>query len=199
MENYQCESCSKSFSRKFNLDRHVHLTHGNQKVVERCSFCSLTFTSCEELLSHIRRDHKPSKTFVVFESAFRKTIVTYKYTFDDNITDLLSAQKLIEGKLRNLILYESSKKNVIKVGLVVFCEMVMYDISGEKITTAVIPFRAKNFLSNAQVPRNINTNIKKSFRQHFHRMEELVNNGSNWVFNRAIQFFVEISPLRAMF
>lgn len=198
MERFECENCSKVFTRKFNLDRHIALTHKAENLVEKCTFCSQTFNTCEELVSHIRGDHKPSNTFVIHQSAFRRTIVTYKYTFEHNVTDLLSAQKVVQSKLQNLILYEASKKNVIKVGLVVFCEMVMYDISGEKVTTAILPFRAKNFLANAQVQRNITTNIRRSFRQHFHRMEELVNNGSNWVFSRAVEFYVEVSPLRSL-
>jgi hypothetical protein len=156
----------------------------------------MSFANCNDLQTHYRKSHVQTKKFVVLQSAFKKSIITYRYTFQDNCNILASAQASIQNKIKNIILCEAAKKNVCKVSLVFIGQMSMLDHAGEKMTIATIPFRAQNFLANASTPTNISKNIIRSFNQQAAHVDEFMQNGSNWQFDRAICFDIEIAALR---
>ena len=188
--------CNRQFTRNTNLNRHYQNIHINDTVVEKCFLCDLTFANCNDLQNHYKKTHTRTKKFVVLQSAFKKSIITYRYTFDKNSNILSTAQASIQNKVKNVILNESAKKNVCKVSLVFVAQMSMLDHAGEKMTVATIPFRAQNFLANASTPANIAKNIIKSFNQQAGHVDEFMQNGSNWQFDRAIFFDIEIAALR---
>ena len=76
--------CSAKFTRKFNLNRHYKKYHVGNAPVEKCFLCGQIFNSVEDLSKHFRRYHKPTRKFVLIESAFKKTIVNLRYIFPDN-------------------------------------------------------------------------------------------------------------------
>ena len=75
------EGCSAKFTRKFNLNRHYKKYHVGNAPVEKCFLCGQIFNSVEDLSKHFRRYHKPTRKFVLIESAFKKTIVNLRYIF----------------------------------------------------------------------------------------------------------------------
>ena len=188
--------CNRQFTRNTNLNRHYQNIHINDTVVEKCFLCDLTFANCNDLQTHYKKSHIRTKKFVVLQSAFKKSIITYRYTFDENLNILSLAQNSIQNKVKNVILSESAKKNVCKISLVFVAQMSMLDHAGEKMTVATIPFRAQNFLANASTPSNISKNIIKSYNQQAGHVDEFMQNGSNWQFDRAIFFDIEIAALR---
>lgn len=188
--------CQNSFSRLYNLNRHYERFHLNNTLAEKCLLCGQIYSSCEELQRHYRKNHKPTKKFVLKESAFRKAVVTYRYTFESNNFDFKNAQLKALPAIKELLVLEASKKTLIKVGMIYICEMSMLDHVGEKMNTTLIPFRVPAFLANGYSKQGIQQNILKSFMLQEREMEEFCNCGSNWVFDRAIAFDVEVAAMR---
>ena len=190
-------SCKKKFSRQYNLNRHFNTFHINSdNVVEKCFLCGQIFKDCSELQKHYEIAHRPSKKFVLLESAFRKSIVTYRYTFVDKEVNFAAAQLSIKNLVKQQILVEAAKKTVCKVSLIFIAQMSITDNVGLKINTASIPFRAPAFLANASMPGNITKNIIRSYNHQAHNLEEFMQSGSGWQFDRALVFHIEVAALR---
>jgi hypothetical protein len=168
----------------------------NNDIAEKCLLCGQIFPNCGELQTHYKKVHRPTKTFMLKESAFRKSVVTYRFTFPINTMDMNRAQQTVLPEITSLILSEASKKTLVKVGLIIICEMSMVDHVGEKMTTTMIPFRAVSFLVNGYNKVGLKRNIVRSFSMQEHDMEEFCNCGSNWVFERAVAFDIEIAPMQ---
>ena len=191
------EGCSAKFTRKFNLNRHYKKYHVGNAPVEKCFLCGQIFNSVEDLSKHFRRYHKPTRKFVLIESAFKKTIVNFRYIFPDNAElNFHQSQISIKNLISNTILIEAAKKTICKVALVFVAQMSMMDLSGEKIQTGNIPFRAPAFNATASNKGNITKNIIRSFNHQAEALDNFINCGSNWHFDRALTFNIEISALR---
>jgi hypothetical protein len=190
------EGCNKTFTRTSNLKRHEKNFHSSDQVVEKCFLCKQIFQSCEELKNHYETNHLPSEKFEVLQSAFKKTIVTYRYTYPETCKNFAIAQSTLLSKIQNVILCEAAQKNVCKVALVLVAQMSMTDHVGQRVTIASIPFRASNFLANASMPGSVKKNIIRSFNQQAAHLDEFIQSGSNWQFDRALVHDIEIAALR---
>ncbi len=199
MQSFTCPevNCQKKFSRQSNLNRHFQIFHINKgQLVEKCVLCGNVFDNCQDLQKHLIHDHKPSKQFVMKESAFKKAFITYRLTFKKNEHNFANAQFKIKPAILDQIIFEAAKKTICRVNLIFIAEMVMLDHQGEKMTTASIPFRSSSFLANAQDRRSIAKNISKSFLQQAESMEDFMRSGSNWEFERGIAFDIEFAALK---
>jgi hypothetical protein len=168
----------------------------NNDMAEKCLLCGSIFKSCRELQIHYKRTHRPTKKFVLKESAFKKSVVSYRYTFPKNSLDFRLSQEQAFPTITSLIFNESVQKTLIKVSMIYICEMSMVDHVGDTMTTTLIPFRAPAFLVSGYSKQNLRQNIRRSFMLQERDMEEFCNCGSNWVFDRAVAFDVEIGPMR---
>lgn len=193
---FQCQFCPRKFSRRYNLNNHINLLHSDILTVEKCFICGYLFSTCDELQNHIKNQHHSSSKFVILKSAFSKNFVSYRYSYENNIIDLMKAQNIVKNKILRTLIYECSLKTICKAGLIITCQMVMLDHVGDRISSAFIPFRAKNFLCNASLPRNIEKQINRSFLEQRRRLDDFVNTGSNWIFDRAVTFDIEVAPMR---
>lgn len=189
-------NCKVTFSRQYNLNRHFERFHNQNDIVEKCLLCGQVFETLELLNKHYRSFHRPTKKFYQKESAFRKNVVTYRFNYGENELNFSFAQKKIIQDLMSTITYEAALKTIVKVSLVYICEMSMIDHAGEKITTTLIPFRAPAFLAHANNNSTIGRNIRQGFLSQNDSMEEFCNSGSNWTFDRAVAFDIEITALR---
>ena len=191
------EGCSAQFTRQYNLNRHVKKNHVGNLPVEKCFLCGQIFKNNEELGKHFQRSHKPTRKFVLIENAFKKAIVNYRYTFPHyNEVNFSTSQLGIKQLVYKTILNEAAKKTICKVSLVITAQMSMVDISGEKVHTAYIPFRASAFNATATNPGSITKNILRSFNQQAEALDNFINSGSNWHFDKAFVFNIEISSMR---
>jgi len=190
------ENCKRKFTRRYNLNRHYATYHLHQNTIEKCQLCGQIFQTFEQLQMHYKHSHRPSRKFFVKESAFNKTFVTYRYNFLDNMVNFGHAQSSVKNLIENQILIETAKKTVCKVSLVFVCQMIMLDHANEKLQTASIPFRAPVFLANGQMKQNIAKNIVKSFAHQTESLETFINSGSNWQFERALIFDIEIGAIK---
>ena len=198
MEELICpeKKCGKKFSRRSNLNRHYQNFHLNSQLVEKCTLCGQLFEDCQDLQKHYRFSHRPSRKFFLKESAFKKTFATYRYNFMDSDINFASAQLSIFDKIRERILFEAGKKTVCRAGLIFIAQMSMNDVAGNTVTTALIPFRSTAFLASTLSPKSVKRNIMKSFRSQNQSMEDFMRNGSNWQFDRAVAFDIEIASVR---
>ena len=197
-QNFNCRVCGSKFTRKTNLQRHINSKHGTSVSCEKCFLCGQLFKDCDELQQHILNKHQPNHQFLLKKNAFGKALVNYRLTYNPNERELFTAQTKIFQKIHDTIMFEASRLTVIKVSLILINEMIMKDHNGAILTRATIPFRASNFMANAAMPRNIKAGIITSFNQQRNRVEDFMNTGSNWVFNRAIAFDIEIGSLRPL-
>lgn len=189
-------TCKAMFTKFYNMNRHYERFHLNNDMVEKCLLCGMIFSSCEELQKHYKRIHKPTKKFLLKESAFRKSVSSYRYTFASDDVDFKSAQYKALPAILNLLQLEASQKILIKVSLIFICEMSMLDHVGGKMQTTLIPFRAPSFIANGHSKSSIKKNVLRSFMLQERDMEEFCNCGSNWVFDKAVAFDVEIAAMR---
>jgi len=191
-------NCNSTFSRQYNLNRHFERFHNNNDLVEKCLLCGQICENIELLSEHFRVFHKTSKHFYKKESAFRKNLIVYRFDFSKDEYNFSLAQKKIVKNLLQTISLEAATKTLIKVNLVYICEMSMIDHAGEKITSTLIPFRSPAFLSHASNNTEISKNIRTAFTIQNNLMEEFCKSGSNWTFDRAMAFDIEISALRPL-
>ena len=70
--------------------------------------------------------------------------------------------------------------------------MSMIDLSGEKINTAYIPFRSPAFNATAVNTGSLTKNITKSFNQQAEALDNFINSGSNWHFDKAFVFNIAL-------
>mmetsp|Transcript_12746 Transcript_12746/g.21811 ORF Transcript_12746/g.21811 Transcript_12746/m.21811 type:complete len:333 (-) Transcript_12746:76-1074(-) len=61
-ERFSCKLCSATFSRKYDLKRHVHTKHLPEKRDFACEFCSSKFKRREHLSVHYAHIHQKSST-----------------------------------------------------------------------------------------------------------------------------------------
>lgn len=165
-------------------------------MTEKCFLCGQIFPDCDALQKHYKRFHKPSKYFIVQNKAFRRNFIDYRYTYDEEVIDFNLAQSQLLPEIKKTIRLEAEKKVICKVGLVFVAEMIMQENEGTILSRCAIPFRSSNFLANANNKSVITKNIIRSFNEQRRHLDDFINNGSNWTFNRPIAFNIEIAALR---
>ena len=188
--------CGKKFTRRFTLNRHYQNFHLNNELVEKCSLCGQLFESCEHLQKHYKFSHRPSRKFFLKESAFKKAFATYRYNFMESDINFSSAQLSVREKIKERLIFEAAKKTVCKASLIFICQMSMNDHAGNIMTSASIPFRSPGFIASAMSPRSIKSNIMKSFSFQEKSLEDFMRSGSNWQFERALAFDIEVANVR---
>lgn len=139
----KCAFCEKKFSRKYNRDRHIELTHGDAPTpINRCLLCGANFNTFTELVSHQNEDHKPDTDFVKRGTAFGGKAVCYRHHFDTKITKLEHVYSpFIRKKIFKTLQYELMTKKVMKFELIYIAEMVQKDSENQVVSSIDVPFR----------------------------------------------------------
>src|SRR5574343_459247 len=127
-------NCGRRFVRKYDLRRHIHQLHG-EAIMEKCFLCGQLAENRQILESHYRKVHKPSRHFIVKDSAFNRNVITFRYNFLENERDFVKAQLGIKHVLRRQIQIETAQKMMTKISLIFVVEMSMIDLRGDKIST----------------------------------------------------------------
>jgi hypothetical protein len=190
-------NCRRRFQRRYSLKNHYNALHG-EKIVEKCFLCGQIFEDRPSLEEHYSKYHKPSRHFIVKESAFNKNVITYRYNYLQNEIDPTRALLGVKNIIRRQIELETAQKIMTKVSLIFICEMTMTDYEGQKISTATIPFRSPAFMASSMRPHVIDKHIQIAFNHHQSSLDQFINQGSNWVFQRALCYDVEIAKMKAL-
>jgi len=198
-KKYECDEpdCNSSFSRKWNLTRHQQRYH-REVYSESCLLCQKVFTENRRLQEHLIVDHGPSENFVLNASAFEHAVVKYRLTFDENELNFNNAQNKIFEEIKKTIRFEAAQKTVVKVNLVYICQMSMQSLDGGRDQISLIPFRSTAFVANGLRVSTLSIKIKQAFRQQENAMEEFCDSGSNWQFDRAVAFDIEIAAIKPL-
>lgn len=149
-------------------------------------------------MDHYSKYHKPSRHFVIKESAFNRNVITYRYNYLENEIDFERALFGVKQIVRRQIELETAQKLMTKVSLIFVAEMTMTDHQGEKISTASIPFRAPSFLVSSVTPHALDKNIITAFSHHRVSLDQFMNQGSNWKFQRALCYDVEVAKVKPL-
>lgn len=197
---FLCEFCSGRFTRKKNLDRHINNFHSGQEIALTCFLCGQIFKDETELVQHNKLFHRPSKYFQVRESAFNRAVVSYRYIFDSNLqTPLDCLDEFLLCEIEKTLKSESSTKKYIKFSGIFIVSMNMLSADKDLVTKATIPFRSPTYVSIPSENKLYRKKIKKAFSDHLTKIEEFVNNGSNWVFDRAVAYDIEVAKASPIF
>jgi hypothetical protein len=101
----------------------------------------------------------------------------------------------VRNEIRKVIFHEISQKNVVKFCIVFIAEMVMLDNDNKISTSASIPFRSKTYTASGIDKENVKKKIESSMIEQSNRIEDFINNGSNWIFKSAIAMDVEVGGI----
>ena len=196
---FKCPSCDSKFTRKSNLRSHFTLRHTGPKNVVSCFLCGCVYNNTNLLEKHHKDIHSPSKYFHLKESAFKKTAAVYRYIYDNNTT-ICSAEDALghfmKKEVRKTLNFESLTKNAIKASIILIVQFARYDEENIVIGKASIPFRSETFTVSPKNQIDTERMIDKSFDKHQNLIEEFINNGSNWVFDRAIAMDIDIIKIK---
>lgn len=190
-------NCGRRFTRRYDLKKHIHNVHG-EAIVEKCFLCGQIAENHQLLEEHYRKYHKPSRHFALKDSAFNRNVNTFRYQFLENERDFIKAQLGIKHLLRRQIQIETAQKLMTKISLVFVVEMSMIDIKGDRISTAAIPFRSPTFVVSSLNPNHIDRQIDVSFSHQRMSLDQFMNNGSQWQFERALVYDLEIAKLKPL-
>lgn len=200
--SFKCVSCDSKFTRKKNLDKHFASKHSGVKNVISCFLCGKLFSDYMSLGEHHSSAHKSSSHFELRQSAFDRNALVYRYIFDnDNLRSSVdSLCPFLCDEAVKVLQFETAKKNYIKFSSIFIAQMVMLDHQDGLISKATIPFRSKAYVCVPLSKQGLKKSLTKAFNSHHESVENFINNGSNWVFERPIALDLEIagvSPLLA--
>lgn len=199
--SFHCTSCPSKFSRRSNLNRHYSKYHLGLKNVFGCFLCGRVFGDYNRLKSHHNTAHSPSNYFEKREAAFKKSAVSYRYVFDSSFIQTPNdcLDNFLKGEIKKVILHEALRKNSIKFSTIFIANLVMMGPDGECMTKASIPFRSSAFSCTSTHHKNLNRLILYCINDHLSKVEDFINNGSNWVFDSPVAFDIEIASSRPLF
>jgi hypothetical protein len=199
--SFKCPSCNSKFTRKRNLTKHFGIKHSNTNVVMNCFLCGQIFSDNNLLDEHHKNYHKPSNYFEIRDSAFQRAALCYRYVYDIQsiLTPSEAQSNFVKNEIKKIVFHETAVKNAIKFSIIFIAEMKMLDNMNVVISKAIIPFRSQTFTATPLDKYKINKNIRKAMQDHSDKIETFINNGSNWVFNRAIAMDVEIGGVNPLY
>lgn len=196
---YNCGSCSSVFTRKDNLRRHIQRYHIGSEVMEKCFLCGMLFKSVEEFNKHATEYHKSTNDFTIRDNAFNKSIAIYRYVYQPDIYTMQNAQNAeLQKAIVNLLLTEANVRKCLKTSLILIANMEMKSPEGDTMLRASVPFRSQAFIINANSEKKINKVVEQAFIAQNTHMEEFCLNGSNWIFQHAVAFDVEIATVKPL-
>lgn len=194
-KKFKCQECNAKFARNFNLNRHIHLTHSDSPL-NRCELCGQEFTNYDNLLLHHKKEHTVAKGFQIRESAFRKSVLKYRYTYplhEDNIKIEHFHNEEIQKKVRKTILHELAKKSSIKFELILIAEMVQLNEENKVFVKIQVPFRSYNIQASVQMIPELKKDVESCFAKIVSSIEEFQFCGSGYVFSQALALDLEIN------
>ena len=198
---FPCTACPSRFTRKKNLNRHYAQKHLGLKNVFACFLCGRVFENYRNLKHHHEGAHKASSYFEIREQAFRKSAVSYRYIFDSSFVQTPNdcLDNFLKIEMKKVILHEALRKNSIKFSSIFIANMVMMGSEGECLAKASIPFRSQTFSCTSTSHKNLDRLIRYCINDHLGKIEEFINNGSNWVYDSPVALDLEITTSPPLF
>jgi DNA polymerase type B, organellar and viral len=190
MKTFKCLQCSANFASKFSRDRHILRIHTNANLIHQCAICGNVFPTVKELKIH-RKTHVPPTGFTIVASAFRKTCVLYRKTYEERMETLAQAFLNDKEDISKVLEHEVNRKKSIKASLIFHAEFLRDpDGTGKNVESYVVHLRSRtiqiysieiisSFMHNAQITAQ-------------NRIDDFLEHGSGWVLDEILCTDIEI-------
>lgn len=194
MGAFDCTTCDASFTRRWDLKRHTSRFHTSQRIMYKCTFCNRYYRTVPDLREH-RETHVANETFSVHNSAFNRTCIVYRKTYDDNARSLEELFANEKRELKNIMALEIAIKKVIRANIVISFEFVKLNVNEEGVEDAIsIPMRAKGkrLIGNDDLEQFID----ESFAEIDTRFDDFQEKGSDWILDHIEYSELEVGKCR---
>lgn len=164
--------------------------------INRCELCGEDFEQYSDLINHYGEKHPRSDDFVKRESAFRRSIVKYRYLYpqsEDNVKIDHFHAPVYQNKVQKTLLSELAHKKSIKFELILISEMVQLDDKGQVFLRIQVPFRSFCLQASVHMRRELPASIQSCFSKIVSSIEEFQHCGSGYVFSHAIALDLEVN------
>ena len=206
-----CKECGKTFTRKYNRDKHYQKKHiENFLFVKKrfnCPFCAKNnidkhFPKKELLVQHVNQEHLNSLKYDKIKSAFdgkitlfRKKLVTLQ-TLENFVSDKKNFEEILK-----VILFKLSEFDIVKVALILAAD---YRIPSIEHTSSEVEtnnesndtsdsllaeerdrftLRTKREIFNVhESEKSTRKKVRHLLRSLFEREQDLLMRGSGWQF-----------------
>jgi len=196
---HQCNDCSKTFSRRFNLLRHKENIHGGKtRLAFACGVCNLVFERRKMVLTHRRLAHENKVTaFEVKEHAHNLARQVLRQRIPERIKTVeeafLFSYKSVTLELKRHL----SLCKVFKYALILHVEMIKLDADGVSADESeVFPFRS----TYKQISHS--THVKPTVYEHFafirESILEFLHRGSGWILSDILMMDMEVAKCRVL-
>ena len=181
---FPCTICEAVFTRQYTLNRHINRIHNQVQPVLECSLCGAHFRLLSKLRRH-RRRHKPTTSFQLRRSAFRKSCVSYRKVYDKKIISYEEAAALDRNDIKQLLSYELAMRQQIKVSLIPTIEFVKASgLTDEPELTYQLSMRASSHYIRHQM--DIDNFIRRSESDVNSRIDDFISHGSGWTLDEVL-------------
>ena len=195
-KRFRCEICSRKFTRSNNLKTHIKTKHDNVSLSFSCYLCRKNFIEQEKYLKHID-SHKEGLSFVLYKTAFDKTIQIFRkhfinyFSLNDILNETNDIQYLIEAQL---LQYPKYKLN--------FLIQIEYILKGENNVTLereIFNIRTSNFVVSKTTSKKT---LRKIINDHLFEIltkeKDMNLPQSGWVSNKIILIDVNLHKMNLL-
>ena len=200
-KKHQCTYCVKAYTTRRSLRQHFRLKHVLAQPVPirevfQCSICRRRFANIALLQTH-KQTHEPETKFVVRNSAFRKTCITYRRVHGSTVNSIALAFLLIRRDVYNLLRFQLLTRNSMKSGLILMVRYLKYDKEGNP--TASIDMALRSPTQAIFHESTIKSYIRKCEQDISGRSQDLELNGSGWRLDSVIYSDVECGTCKKIY
>ena len=191
---YACGMCGITFTRRHSRDVHVSRKHGTTIRHYECAICGNVFQSVSNLRAH-RDTHQFNSEYVRIDTHFNQSCITYEKIYEHGVASIQTSLSADIDAISNLLSFEAKMKKYIKYSIITYCEFIKLD--GDEVENAnIIIMRAPtaSLIQNGSPLKD----IKRGERIIIQRVEDFINNGSNYILNAVIKTRVEVAKCRSL-
>ena len=195
-KNFNCEICSRKFTRSSNLKTHIKTKHDNVSLSFSCYICRKNFKKQEKYLDHIDK-HKEGLTFVLYKNAFNGAVQIFRkhvnnyFSLNEILNEVSDTKKLIETELL--------KYPKFKINFLVQAEYVLKGQNNFVMEPEIFNIRSSNFV----ISKNFsNKKFEKVIKDHLFEIltkeKDMNLPQSGWISNRIISLDVNLPKLNLL-
>ena len=195
-KKFNCEICSRKFTRSSNLKTHIKTKHDNESLSFSCYICRKNFKKQEKYLDHIDR-HKEGLTFVLYKNSFNVVVQIFRkhfnnyFSLNEILNEVSDTKKLIETELL--------KYPKFKINFLVQAEYVLKGENNIVMEREIFNIRSSDFVISINFS---NKKFEKVIKDHLFEIltkeKDMNLPQSGWISNRIISLDVNLHKLNLL-
>ena len=195
-KKFNCEICSRKFTRSSNLKTHIKTKHDNVSLSFSCYICRKNFKKQEKYLDHIDK-HKEGLTFVLYKNAFNGAVQIFRkhfnnyFSLNEILNEVSDTKKLYETELL--------KYPKFKVNFLVQAEYVLKGENNIVMERKIFNIRSLNVVITKHFS---NKKFEKVIKDHLFEIltkeKDMNLPQSGWISNRIISLDVNLHKLNLL-